>query len=51
MNPNEPVSYNSSPRGGRGILLTIGLAILLIAALGFGGYEFSQAQDYKNNSD
>jgi hypothetical protein len=51
MNPNEPVSYNSSPRGGRGILLTIVLVILLIAALGFGGYEFSQAQDYKNNSD
>ena len=37
---------------GKGRLLTIViLVILLIAAIGFGGWAFSKMQDYKNNSD
>lgn len=51
MNPNEPVSYNSSAGGGRRILTTVILVVLLIASLGFGGWAYAQMQDYKNNSD
>lgn len=51
MNPNEPVSYNSSAAGGRRILTAVILVILLVASLGFGGWAYTKMQDYKTNSD
>lgn len=55
MNPNQPpspVSYNSSPHGGRGsLVIIILLVILLIGSAAFGLMQFSKAQDYKNNVD
>ena len=53
MDPQQPVSFNSvkGSRGGRGLITTIVLVILLIASLAFGGWAFSKMQDYKNNSD
>jgi cytoskeletal protein RodZ len=50
--PTQPVSYNSSPGAGRkNLLTTVILVLLLVAALGFGGWAFSKMQDYKTNSD
>jgi len=51
MEPQQPVSYNSSPSGGKSIITTVVLAILLIIALVFGGWSFMKMQDYKTNSD
>src|SRR5438105_635789 len=51
MDPQQPVSYNSNPRGGRSILTTVILIVLLVATLAFGGWAFSKMQDYKTNSD
>jgi predicted lipid-binding transport protein (Tim44 family) len=54
MNPQQPggpVSYNSGARSGKSILITILLAILLIAALAFGGWAYSQMRHFKNDSD
>jgi hypothetical protein len=50
MNPqtSQPVSYNSGGQS-RGNLLTVVLALLLVAALVFGGWAFSKMRDYKNN--
>lgn len=46
----EPTAYEASGRG-RKILVIVVLAILLVAALGFGGWAYSKMQDYKKNSD
>jgi hypothetical protein len=51
MNPQQPVSYNSSSGGGGRTLTTVILSLLLVAALAFGGWAFSKMQDYKTNSD
>jgi hypothetical protein len=43
MDPQQPVSYNSSPAGGgKSLIVNILLVILLIAALAFGGWAYSQ---------
>ncbi|MBX4201447.1 hypothetical protein KW803_00925 [Candidatus Saccharibacteria bacterium] len=54
MNPQQapaPVSYNSGSGRGKSILVTGILVVLLIAALAFGGWAFTQMQDYKTKSD
>ena len=52
MNPNQGVSYNSGPHGGRGnLFVTVLLSVLLIIALIFGFTQFSKARDYKDNTD
>ena len=52
MNPQQPVSYNSSPSsGGKNLIIVVLLVILLIASLGFGGWAYSQMQSYKTDSD
>ncbi len=51
MNPQQPVSYNSSGGGGRHILLPALLVVLLVASLAFGGWAYSQMQSYKTDSD
>ena len=54
MNPQQPggpVSYNSGARSGKNLLVAIVLVVLLIAALAFGGWSFSQMRHYKNDSD
>lgn len=55
MNPEQPVSYNSSspsPGGGaKNVFIIVILVVLLAAALGFGGWAYSQMLNYKNNTD
>jgi uncharacterized protein HemX len=53
VNQPQPVSYNSgnSSSGGRHLLPIVILSVLLLAAIGFGGWAFMQMQDYKNNSN
>ncbi|HET7827754.1 MAG TPA: hypothetical protein VFK97_02720 [Candidatus Saccharimonadales bacterium] len=52
MNPNQPVSYNSSPVDSkRSPLIITVLIILLVTALAFGGWAYSQRQTYKNNTN
>jgi hypothetical protein len=52
MDPQQPVSYNSSRAGGgKSLIVNILLVILLIAALAFGGWAYSQMKSYKNDSD
>lgn len=52
MNPQQPVSYNSSPSGSsKNLFIIILLVILLVASLAFGGWAYSQMQSYKNDSD
>lgn len=53
MNPQQtgPVSYNSASGDKKSILSTVVLVVLLVFALGFGGWAFKNMRDYKNNSD
>jgi hypothetical protein len=52
MNPQQPVSYNSSASGGRrGSLVTIVLGILLLVAVIIALQQFLKVQDYKKNTD
>jgi hypothetical protein len=53
MDPQQtgvPEPINEVPEQGHG-LWTAGLILLLIAAIGFGGWAFTRMQDYKTNSD
>lgn len=52
MDPQSggPVSYNSISGTGSGTLIKIILGLLLLVALVFGGWAFSQMQHYKNDS-
>jgi hypothetical protein len=54
MNPEQPVSYNSSnpiSGGVKNIIVIVVLVILLAASLGFGGWAYSQMLSYKNDTD
>jgi hypothetical protein len=52
MNPQQPVSYNSSPSSGsKNLVIYVLLIILLIVSLAFGGWAYSQMKSYKNDSD
>lgn len=52
MDPQQPVSYNSSPSSaGKNLIIMVLLVILLIASLAFGGWAYSQMKSYKNDSD
>jgi hypothetical protein len=49
--PSQPVSYNSDSSGGKSRLTTIGLVVLLVISLAFGGWAFTKMQSYKDVSD
>lgn len=54
MNPQQtggPVSFSSSSGGRGSVLTTVVLAVLLVAALVFGGWAFSKMSHYKNDAD
>jgi hypothetical protein len=54
MNPEQPVSYNSSnpiSGGVKNIIVIVVLVILLAASLGFGGWAYSQMLIYKQDTD
>jgi len=49
--PSPPVSYNSQPGSSKNTFIIVVLVVLLVAALGFGGWAYSKMADYKNNTD
>ncbi len=51
MNPREVAPLSPKSSGGKGVVVSVILVILLLCSLIFGAWAYSQMLDYKNNSD